>query len=544
MIRRFVSAFVAGCVSWTTLVPSVQAQQPLSDYEKCRVLAADPFLTGASNVGVVVDLIDSQEAIKWCERARAAAPSDPQLLYWTFRAHLSGGVATDDRLENVLKSYIRLRDINAHDFALYHMFSREKEIEEAVRRYVKKIKDRYYWCKNGYCYSQLSDDYKALFSKRRQRYYFWQYSLKGYIPAFIRTLEGCRTAVLSGAAPRNDLEAELFKLAKAGRGDVLFAFAVAFARSTKVDNAETITTRQACVRPTVAQNDIEKYILPILRAYNGKPPLMEDYSELIAAIENDGAKTGPYRQYAASLDEIGEKVKLGAELSPSNRELLSILADPAREDFYKRREIWAQALNIVALLEFYGQSATGDTQTAIEKWWEIVQEQRHYSAAALFNLLANIKLLSPEQRQYVLFEFDHNKLRYAESVAYATYLIQQPGFENTLKNPYNDRAYDTLWPYIGKEQRQGSRRAPANASEAEKLFEFLSAEIIRRDDQRTALTVAAIVGGLALFGALAGGGSDLSKPAPKHDPCAGLNGLGWINSSLGDTAAFFGCKKY
>ena len=74
MIRRFVSAFVAGCVSWTTLVPSVQAQQPLSDYEKCRVLAADPFLTGASNVGVVVDLIDSQEAIKWCERARAAAP--------------------------------------------------------------------------------------------------------------------------------------------------------------------------------------------------------------------------------------------------------------------------------------------------------------------------------------------------------------------------------------------------------------------------------------------------------------------------------------
>ena len=42
-------------------------------------------------------------------------------------------------------------------------------------------------------------------------------------------------------------------------------------RSTKVDNAETITTRQACVRPTVAQNDIEKYILPILRAYNASP---------------------------------------------------------------------------------------------------------------------------------------------------------------------------------------------------------------------------------------------------------------------------------
>ena len=522
---------------------SAQANDPFNTYvQKCQNLAGDYFDPRTPKKGVVFEQIDGVSAVNICEKAATEQPENALVLYWLLRAYLAEGFASDAKLEKLLNTYLKLRAMNEHFLAVYHMRVHEDAVMEAENRHTANLRQRFYWCEKGFCGFQIYDDAQVFVRDGRKNIYYY-YAEQGYYPAeLIYYKLFCNFKDLAKAEFSEPVVAKGYEKYKNGEAVYGFAFAFAFANSVELHSEGELQVEQNCI-PRMKLADVETYILPLMKEYSQTLPYMLDFSPYIQAIEHDVNVNKPFNANIAAITSVREKIANQIALTPSEFELIKATATVGiAEDFHKKQQVIAQAKNLYGLMLFYGLETTQDRAAAMQMWFEVAEYNAYYSVPSVFNLLSNAKLLSAEQLEFLAFSFKTETMTKEERVTYVTYLISLDGFENVLSNDYNIRGRSALYFDISNEQFHGAGYAPANANPAEKLYEFLSAQSINENRIQTAAIIAGVVAGLAIVGS-ASGPYQPSK-AKKLDPCVGLNGLGWIDNTLGNAAAFFGCRKY
>ena len=487
--------------------------------------------------------IDGAKAIPACEKALASRQDDSQLRYWTLRAYLAAGLSTDQSLEKALTHYLTLRKNGEHDLALYYMSHMDEEIRDAVSRHEKNIRKRFYWCERDFCGYQIYKDLVALSKDKKVRYLRY-YASRGYVPAARLLLSyQCSHNTFTTGNVSNDLIRHHRE--KHTNGDAIsqYLFAYSYFRNTSIDTSRPTHVSQNC-GPWIKLPDVEKHILPALKKYSMNMFFMDDFAPLIAAVEHDLEVNGISATYLTAIDEIQTKISNGTRLTEEDVAFVAKIVDDRIEaDFFKKDKILAMGKNLHGLMLFYGVGVSKDAEAAIATWYAVALENKFYSVPSIFNLLSHSELLSAEQREFLVFKVNSTEIMSRqEMLAYTTYIIEQPGFENVLSNRLNARARSVILIDIRNAQITGTGAAPPNASPAEKLYEYLSAESIAQDRNAKLAVLAAVVAGLAIVGAAAGD-APANKPQ-KPDRCAGINGLGWIDNTLGNAAAFFGCSKY
>ena len=544
MVAKFIRMLTAFAVAFGSLPLTVSAQDSKGKaYDTCKSLAADPFDPRSSGLGVPFELIIGAKAIAACEEAIAASPEDALLKYWALRAYLAVGLDEDEDLIKALTHYLSLRKSGEHELALYYMSLNDDEIRDAVKRHTKNIKKRFYWCEREFCGFQIYDDLVAL-SKTKNVRFMTYFSQRGYVPAVKRMVSAlCGHNSFSTGSFYNDVIKHYYEEFKKGDAFAEYFFAYSFYKNVAIETDKPSHLHQNC-GPRIKLPDIEKYILPALKKYSMKTYFMEDFSPLIAAIEHDLEQNSLSKSYLTAIDAIQTKISGGEKLTADDVAFVQkVVNDQIEPSFFKKDKVLAMAKNLYGLMSLYGIGVSKDVDEAIAIWYGVAEENKYYSVSSIFNLLSNSSLLNAEKREYLLFKVHSTEIMSGkERLAYVSYIIEQPEFENVLANDLNGRARSVILIDVGGKQLHGTGVAPPNATPVERMYEYLAAESISRDRNAKLAIFAAVVAGLAVVGALAGD-APATEPS-KPDRCAGFNGLGWVDDTLGNAAAFFGCQKY
>lgn len=151
--------------------------------------------------------------------------------------------------------------------------------------------------------------------------------------------------------------------------------------------------------------------------------------------------------------------------------------------------------------------------------------------------------MSENDQHHVVFNANSDVIGEKWRLIYALSIIQLNQFQNNYGNDYNRRASRILLLDVNHEQVM-NYYAPNEATESEKLYQWLHADGIRREFMNKVAITALILGGLAVWGKLAENTPNLNTTVKPFDSCTGLNGLGWIDDTAGNAAALFGCRKY